>query len=744
MDSFLDRVRSAFTAEGKGAVRGFPDWTASAEDKARSCLICDSVFGSIVRRHQCRLCGKAICQECSRGSLPAFRDSQEMLRACDYCECTSITSSRTVANLIRNTRAGFHMRKLSGTTTQFACKSPAFPAVSGYTAADPLQPACKQQQLATPAVFIKRSHGSQASPAGHHPSWRMGKRLHRQVPGDLTWEVPPDLDPEFGTNAQDRAARAATLHAAAPTPQQQPAAPGYPAGLAGTRGWASSSMDEQELGQVAQLGLPAELPLQTSLDTDPWLTGYSTPGAAAAAVAAVGQFDPGLLGLEPELLGAGGHTGNSGGSGGSGAAYSSLVSRGRSLELALDAAGTAAGAGQQQQQQAWQQWQGQQERHWRRPQAMRLHLLLPALVLGEQGGRQLRVWELNRGLLAEAAQEHLARVVVQLLSSEAVAEPQVWCPLVTRLALEAVSAVDPFKALTYKEPWVAGKEVKVEPPCIISPDPGQYIKVKRLIDVGRPEDSSVVSAVVTKRNVMHKRMAMRKIKPKVLLLGGALEYQQGRAAQLATIEALVGQEQDLLLAAVERIANLKPDLVLVEKSVARLAQEELRSRNISVVQEVKASLMERLSRAMRCPIIRSLELVGPLSTCGSCTYFMVEPLNPAPSPPPGLLPLDPPGGLQPTTPRPTSSTLPPSPAAGPCPQLGGGATTRPAISGLQQGSSTTGAAPPWGPPPPASLMSFGYPEPKGATILLRGGGAQQLSAVKSVLKFAVLAAWAHR
>ncbi|KAL6762395.1 hypothetical protein V8C86DRAFT_3130767, partial [Haematococcus lacustris] len=41
-------------------------------------------------------------------------------------------------------------------------------------------------------------------------------------------------------------------------------------------------------------------------------------------------------------------------------------------------------------------------------------------------------------------------------------------------------------------------------------------------------------------------------------------------------------------------------------------------------------------------------------------------------------------------------------------------------------------------------MSFGYPEPKGATILLRGGSAQQLSAVKSVLKFAVLAAWAHR
>lgn len=42
----------------------------------------------------------------------------------------------------------------------------------------------------------------------------------------------------------------------------------------------------------------------------------------------------------------------------------------------------------------------------------------------------------------------------------------------------------------------------------------------------------------------------------------------------------------------------RPDLLLVERSVARSAQEELLLRNISLVQHNKPELLERLARCM--------------------------------------------------------------------------------------------------------------------------------------------------
>lgn len=56
------------------------------------------------------------------------------------------------------------------------------------------------------------------------------------------------------------------------------------------------------------------------------------------------------------------------------------------------------------------------------------------------------------------------------------------------------------------------------------------------------------------------------------------------------------QEGEHLRLAVARIAAAKPDVLLVEKTVARYAQEELLSRDISLVIGVKAACLERLAR----------------------------------------------------------------------------------------------------------------------------------------------------
>ena len=56
------------------------------------------------------------------------------------------------------------------------------------------------------------------------------------------------------------------------------------------------------------------------------------------------------------------------------------------------------------------------------------------------------------------------------------------------------------------------------------------------------------------------------------------------------------QEENQLKSAVERIATFEPDILLVEKSVGRFAQEELLERGIALVLNVKRSVLDRLGR----------------------------------------------------------------------------------------------------------------------------------------------------
>lgn len=56
------------------------------------------------------------------------------------------------------------------------------------------------------------------------------------------------------------------------------------------------------------------------------------------------------------------------------------------------------------------------------------------------------------------------------------------------------------------------------------------------------------------------------------------------------------QEHEHLRLAVERIMIMQPDVLLVEKSVARFAQEMLLGKGVALILNVKPSLLERLAR----------------------------------------------------------------------------------------------------------------------------------------------------
>ncbi len=85
------------------------------------------------------------------------------------------------------------------------------------------------------------------------------------------------------------------------------------------------------------------------------------------------------------------------------------------------------------------------------------------------------------------------------------------------------------------------------------------------------------------------------------------------------------QEKDHLQLAVERVAAMRPDVLLVERSVARSAQDALLRKGISLVLNVKPKLLERLARCTGAQVAPSVEHLNH-ACVAFCKEFAVDSL----------------------------------------------------------------------------------------------------------------------
>lgn len=67
--------------------------------------------------------------------------------------------------------------------------------------------------------------------------------------------------------------------------------------------------------------------------------------------------------------------------------------------------------------------------------------------------------------------------------------------------------------------------------------------------------------------------------------------------------------------------SLKPNVVLVHKNVAGIAQDMLRKSGITLVLDVKLSVLERLSRSLSCDIVDSIDSKIGRPKLGTCNRF---------------------------------------------------------------------------------------------------------------------------
>ncbi|KAH0891363.1 hypothetical protein HID58_053792 [Brassica napus] len=236
--------------------------------------------------------------------------------------------------------------------------------------------------------------------------------------------------------------------------------------------------------------------------------------------------------------------------------------------------------------------------------------------------------------------------------------------------------------------WEAANLLKPDMSKSGGMDPGGYVKVKCLASGFRHDSfvrvsnySMVVKGVVCKKNVAHRRMRAKIENARLLILGGGLEYQRV-SNQLSSFDTLLQQEKDHLKMAVAKIHAERPNILLVEKSVSRFAQEYLLAKDISLVLNIKRPLLDRIARCTGAQIIPSVDHLSS-QKLGYCENFRVD------------------------------RFLEEHGSAG------------------QAGKKVV-----------KTLMYFeGCPRPLGFTILLRGANEEELKKVKHVVQYGVFAAY---
>lgn len=149
-----------------------------------------------------------------------------------------------------------------------------------------------------------------------------------------------------------------------------------------------------------------------------------------------------------------------------------------------------------------------------------------------------------------------------------------------------------------------------------------YVNFKKVSD-GSRNDSCIVRGAVFSKNVIHKDMATTINDARILLLQCPIVYQRVEG-KYVTIETLLLQEHEYLTNVVGRIRSINPNVIFVHKNVSGIAQEMLRKCNITLVIDVKLSVLKRLARCLQCDIVSSIDSnIGP-PKLGICERFYIK------------------------------------------------------------------------------------------------------------------------
>ena len=150
----------------------------------------------------------------------------------------------------------------------------------------------------------------------------------------------------------------------------------------------------------------------------------------------------------------------------------------------------------------------------------------------------------------------------------------------------------------------------------------KFVKFKK-IPGGTKTDSEIIYGVVCSKNLTSKHTQKQYHKPKILLLRCAFEFER-KENKFSSFDMLIMQEKEYISNLVNKVLALEPNLVIVERSIARIAQEMLMKNGITLVTNMKPSVINRIARSTRGHQLVSLDQLFWEIQLGVCKKFYLK------------------------------------------------------------------------------------------------------------------------
>ncbi|KAF9941422.1 1-phosphatidylinositol-3-phosphate 5-kinase [Modicella reniformis] len=196
--------------------------------------------------------------------------------------------------------------------------------------------------------------------------------------------------------------------------------------------------------------------------------------------------------------------------------------------------------------------------------------------------------------------QHMRRLLCQLLARSNIVNGDEWEEVIMKVVINVSNSIQVIRAMDVME----------------------VVKIKK-IPGGTPQDTVYINGVVCTKNLAHKQMSRTLHHPKILILRFALEYQR-LENHFMSLEPIVSQEMKYLEHLVTRIVALNPGIIVVEKTVSRLALELLLKYNVAIAYNVKPEVIEAISRSTGADAIKSMDQLVKEPRLGTCGLFEIK------------------------------------------------------------------------------------------------------------------------
>jgi hypothetical protein len=180
-------------------------------------------------------------------------------------------------------------------------------------------------------------------------------------------------------------------------------------------------------------------------------------------------------------------------------------------------------------------------------------------------------------------------------------------------------------------PWVdVGQYLLQQAVSTVTPEVhrGDVADIRAYVNIetcagGMVSDCQYIDGVICNKNIAHRKMRRRILQPRIVLLRGALEFMRS-GQRLASLETLHDQEDEYVSILVAKVASLQPDVLFVERTVSRKAQEQLLARGVTLVLNVDRTQLVRIARLTGGLMLASIDHIDKVpskAVVGTCALF---------------------------------------------------------------------------------------------------------------------------